>query len=65
MNIIFLNSKNNKTSDPHYYLILQIKTKIKKKEVFRMLLYQILASTIHGKYKTLLKNNKFEMLAQR
>ena len=28
-----------------------------------MLLYQILTSTIHGKYKNLQKNNKFEMIA--
>ena len=28
-----------------------------------MLLYQILTSTIHGKYEKLQKNNKFEMIA--
>ena len=46
METIFMNSKNGKTSDPHrMWLYL---TKVKKK-VRNMLLYQILACTIHKK----------------
>ena len=39
IDIIFMNSRNNKTSDAPRHLILN------------MLLYQILAFTKHGKYK--------------
>ena len=46
----------------YYYSILQIKQT--KKEVIDMLLYQILAFTIHGKKrKKSYKNNKFKISA--
>ena len=48
MEAIFLNYKNNTTSDPHR-LLLNLSQKIILKKVINMLLYQILANTIHGK----------------
>ena len=42
MDTIFMNSEDSKTSDPHR-LLLHLSYKI------NMLLYQILASTIHDK----------------
>ena len=43
-----MNSKNSKTSDPDR-LLLNLLDKIDLKKVKNMLLYQILAFTIHGK----------------
>ena len=43
-----MNSKNSKTSVPHI-LLLNLTYKINSKKVINMLLYQILADTIHGK----------------
>ena len=48
MNTILMNSKNNKTSDPHR-LLLNLTDKINLKEVINMLFYQILECAIHGK----------------
>ena len=48
MNIMFMNSKNSKTSDP-YKLLSNLTDKINLKRMINMLLYQILAYTIHGK----------------
>ena len=47
MRTIFMNSKNSGTSDPHR-LLFNIKDKIILK-VINMLIYQILAFSIHGK----------------
>ena len=47
MDTIFMNSKNSKTSDPQRLLLnLVDKINLKRSD---MLLYQILAYTIHGK----------------
>ena len=55
MDIIIMNSKNNKTSDPHR-LMLNFTNKKIWKEVINMLPYQILAFTVHGKiYKAIPK----------
>ena len=48
MDTIFLNSGNSKTPDPHR-LLLNLSYKINLKEGINILLYQILAFTIHGK----------------
>ena len=49
MDTIFMNSKNNKSSDSHR-LLLNLTDKITlKKEVIKMLLHQILAHTIDEK----------------
>ena len=48
MDVIFMNSKNSKTSDLHG-LLLNLSDKIDLKKVINVLLYQILAFTIHGK----------------
>ena len=48
MNTIFMNSKNSKTSDL-YRLLLNRTDKIVLKRKDNILLYQILAFTIHGK----------------
>ena len=42
MNTIFMNSKNSRTSDPHGLLLILT-------DKINMLLYQILACTMHGK----------------
>ena len=47
MDTTFMNSRNSKTFDSHG-LLLNLTDKILK-EVINMLLYQILASTIHRK----------------
>ena len=60
MNTTFMNSNNSKTSDLHR-LLLELRDKINLKRS-DMLLYQILACTIHGKILTKShKNNKFKM----
>ena len=43
-----MNSKNSKTYDPHR-LLLNLLDKINFKKSINMLIYQILAYTIHGK----------------
>ena len=43
-----MNSKNSTTSDPHQ-LLFSLTDKINSKEVINMLLYQIVAYTMHGK----------------
>ena len=48
MDTIFMNPENSKTSDSHR-LLLNLFYKINFKKVINMLLYQILAFTIHGK----------------
>ena len=48
MNAIFMNFKNSKISDP-YRLSLNLTDKIDLKEKINILLYQILAFTIHRK----------------
>ena len=48
MNTIFMNSQNSKTSDL-YRLLLNRADKIVLKRKDNILLYQILAFTIHGK----------------
>ena len=48
MDIIFMNSKNSKSSDPHT-LLLNLTDKINLKKVINMSLYQILVYAIHGK----------------
>ena len=48
MDTTFVNSENNKTSDPHR-LLLNLSYKKTKKEVINMCLYQILALNIRGK----------------
>ena len=48
MDTIFMNSKNSGTYDPHR-LLLNLSDKVNLNEVINMLLYQILAYTIHGK----------------
>ena len=49
MDTIFMNSENSKTSDSHR-LLLNLSDKIDLMRSY-MLFYQILACTIHGKYK--------------
>ena len=49
---IFINSENSKTSKPH---ILIVKLTDKLEEVKKILLYQILVFTLHGKYKMLIQ----------
>ena len=48
MNTIFMNSENGKSSDPHR-LLLNLTDKIDLRRKINILLYQILAFTIHGK----------------
>ena len=48
MDTTFMNSENNKTSDPHR-LLINLPDKIKVREVTNILLYQNLAFTIYGK----------------
>ena len=48
MDTIFMNSGNSKTSDRHR-LLQNLSDKINLEEVINMLLYHILAGTIHGK----------------
>ena len=48
MGTIFMNSKNSRTSEYHA-LILKLTNKLDQKEVIKVLLYQILVFTIHGK----------------
>ena len=48
MDTIFMNSKNSETSEP-YGLLLNLADKINLKRSVNMLLYQILACTIHEK----------------
>ena len=48
MDTIFMNSKTSKTYDPHR-LLLNLLDKINFKKSINMLIYQILAYTIHGK----------------
>ena len=49
MDAIFLRSINNKKYDPHRLLLnFTDKINLKRKKVIKMLLYQILAYTIHG-----------------
>ena len=48
MSAIFMNSKNSKTSDYHR-LSLNITSKTVLKEKINILIYQILAFTVHGK----------------
>ena len=44
-----MNSENSKTSEPHK-LLLNLSDEINlKRKMINMLLYQIVASTIHGK----------------
>ena len=43
-----MNSDNSKTSEPHF-LILKLTEKSDLKKVKKILLYQILVFTIHGK----------------
>ena len=50
MNIIFINSKNNKTSDPHR-LLLHLTDKINLNTSDKSVAYQTLAFTIHRKYE--------------
>ena len=50
MDTIFMNSGNSKKSDSHG-LLLNLTDKI----VINMLLYQMLAFTIHGKYKKVIQ----------
>ena len=45
---MFMSFKTSKTSDPHR-LLLNLSAKIDLKRSDNMLLYQILAYTIHGK----------------
>ena len=50
MNITFMNSKNNKTSDPNrLLLILTDKINLKRSDKYVALSNLILAYTIHGK----------------
>ena len=62
MNLIFMNSKNSKTSDPHRLpLILTDKINLKRSDKYVALSNLILAYTIHGKnIKMSYKNNKFK-----
>ena len=49
MDAIVMNSENSKTSEPHK-LLLNLSDEINlKRKMINMLLYQIVASTIHGK----------------
>ena len=48
MNTIFMNSTNNKTSDTHG-LLLTLTDKIDLRKKINILVYQILAFTVHGK----------------
>ena len=48
MDTIFMNSENSKTTDTHR-LLLNLTDKINLKRSDKMLLYQTLAFTIHGK----------------
>ena len=51
MDNIFMNSENSKTSDP-FRLLHNLSLKKIYKGVINMLVYQILACTIHGKSRT-------------
>ena len=48
MDTIFMNSENSKTSKPHV-LILKLTDKLGLRRDEKVLLYQILVFTIHGK----------------
>ena len=48
MNTVFMNSGNSKTSDPHR-LLPNLSNEINLKRSHKLLLYQILAFTLHGK----------------
>ena len=48
MDTVFMNYENSKTSDPHR-LLLDLTDKISLKRSDKMLLYQILAFSTHGK----------------
>ena len=48
MDTIFMNSKNSKTSEYHV-LVLKLADKLDLKRGQKVLLYQILVFTIHGK----------------
>ena len=48
MDTTFRNSKNSKISDPHG-LLLKLIDKINLKSSDKLLLYQFLACTVHGK----------------
>ena len=48
MDTIFMNSKNSKEPDPHRLLLI-LSGKVNFKKVINMLLYQILAFTLHEK----------------
>ena len=59
MNTIFMNSENSKTSDPHRLLVnLADKIDLRWKDRY-ILLYEILAFTIHRKKSY--KNHKFKI----
>ena len=63
MDTLFMNSANSKTSDPQG-LLVNLSGKINFKEVTIILLYQILAFTLRGKYKKVIyNNNEFEISA--
>ena len=57
MNATFMNSKISKISDP-YRLSLNLTDKKELKEKINILLYQILAFTIHRKIGKILKYKK-------
>ena len=63
MDTIFMNSENNKTSDPHR-LLLNLADKIKVREVANILFYQNLAFNIMEKCKkthTKIINLKYQL----
>ena len=49
MDAIVMNSENSKTSEPHKLLLNLLDEINLKRKMINMLLYQIVASTIHGK----------------
>ena len=63
MDTIFMNSKNSKTCMPHI-LISSLTDKLDLRRGEKILLHQILVSTIRGKnIKKSCSNNKFKILA--
>ena len=62
MDIIFMNSENSRTSKYHV-LVLKLTDKLDLRRGQKVLLYQILVLTIHGKTKSSYNNNNFKISA--
>ena len=61
MDTILMNSENSKKSDPAR-ILLNLTDKQTQEEKINILLYQILAFTIHGKYKKVIFYTRYSRL---